>query len=746
MKLKSSILIAVAALLAHLPLSASVWQQMEGNQAPVKTVRTTMPEQYRLYVAAESSLKNMLTGVSGDPDQATIIALPMPDGSLMDFKVWKNELLAPGLGARYSDIQTFTAAAVKDSRITGKIDYTLKGFHAMIFNGANTIFIDPYTNVPSDYYLVYDRKDDTRPVGELMSCHLDDHDEMADAVRENPAGTALKTQNGSSLRKYRLALACTGEYAAAVGGSTPTKATVLSAMVTTMNRVNGVYERELAVTMQLISNTDDLIYLSGATDPYSNLAGDSMLTQNQATVTTVIGSANYDIGHVFSTGGGGIASLGSLCRTNSKARGVTGSPSPVGDAYDIDFVAHEMGHQFGSNHTFNNNIHGSCLQNAEQTLAYEPASGSTIMAYAGICSPDNVQAHSDAYFHAASLAKIMTNITSSTISACPTITTSGNKPVGLPAFSQSYYIPYKTPFELTAPVAIDSVTNPQNTYCWEQWNLGDFGARFSNTFLRGPITRSFAPDTSRTRVFPAIAKLLTNVTSYTGEKLPDTARYLTYKLTVRSFFNAVGSIYFPDDTIHLDVINTGSPFLVTSPNIAGLTWTGGSTQAITWNVSNTTAAPINCAAVDIYLSVDGGKTYPYTLATGIANSGSATVTIPNLTTTTARVKVKGAGNVFFDICNYNLSITPGTTAVSGVAQQDALKVYPVPATSELHISTGTTDSYHLMLTDQTGRTVWENMISGDAVIPVNTLARGIYYLKANNATSGVQLTKKVVLR
>src|SRR5690606_22782836 len=180
----------------------------------------------------------------------------------------------------------------------------------------------------------------------------------------------------------------------------PTKLNVLSAMVTTINRVNGIYEKELSVSLELIGDNDTLIYLNGSTDPFdANNNGGALLGQNQTNTNTVIGAANYDIGHIFSTDGGGIAFLGCVCANNQKARGVTGSPSPVGDPFDVDYVAHEMGHQFGANHSFN-----ACSGTESQQNAFEPGSGSTIMAYAGICGPvNNLQANSHDYFHITSL-------------------------------------------------------------------------------------------------------------------------------------------------------------------------------------------------------------------------------------------------------------------------------------------------------------------------------------------------------
>jgi hypothetical protein len=741
-------LLALSGLLFALPCRAwNGWQPMEGNVAPASGKRVIIPDEYRLYAADEAGLQSLFQTAGTDAATGSTLTLPMPDGSVQDFIIWKNALMDPALSSKYPGIMTFTAVAKKNSQVTAKIEWTMKGFHAMIFDGQQTSFIDPYSNARSPYYITYYRRNYTKPLDKIMSCMVDGAANAAEDT-DAPDGPRARTINGSRLRTYRLALACTGEYALAVGGSVPSKASVLSAMVTTMNRVNGVYERELAVSMQLVANNDTLIFTDSLADPYSNNAGGAMLAQNQTTVTMRIGNANYDIGHVFSTGGGGVAILASVCRGNLKARGVTGLPTPVGDAFDIDFVAHEMGHQFGSEHTFNNNIHGSCTGNAETTTAFEPGSGSTIMAYAGLCSPDNIQQHSDAYFHAKSLIDITANIARTAIASCPVITVNGNKSLYVPAFTASYNIPYKTPFELTAPEALDSVRNDEKTYCWEQWNRGDFGARFTNTRLRGPIFRSFTPDTSRTRIFPALPRLLINSTNYLGEKLPDTARFLTFRLTTRSILNGIGTLNIPDDTIHLNVINTGVPFAITSPNTSSISWPAGSTQTVSWTVASTDAAPINCATVDIYLSADGGRTYPFLVQAGVPNAGTATITVPNgIVTAQARLKIKGSRNVFFDISNANFTITQGAaTSIGTSGKLPAMQLYPQPATSELFIQTGNRESYGAALLNAQGQQVGVGTIAGDHVVPVAAYSRGIYFLKITNKRSGETSTMKVVLK
>lgn len=265
---------------------------------------------------------------------------------------------------------------------------------------------------------------------------------------------------GTNLRTYRLALACTGEYAVAVAGAGPTVPAVAAAMLTSINRVTGVYEREVSLRMTLIANNNNLIYLNGATDPYTNNNGGTMLGENQANIDAVIGNANYDIGHVFSTGGGGIASLNSPCITGNKARGVTGLPNPVGDAFDIDYVAHEMGHQWGGNHSM-----AGCGASPASTK-YEVGSGTTIQGYAGICAAENIQPNSDPVFHAISFDEISNFITTGGGNTCGVSTATGNTlPIIATLANNNLSIPVSTPFTLSG-TATDQNNDPLS-YCWE---------------------------------------------------------------------------------------------------------------------------------------------------------------------------------------------------------------------------------------------------------------------------------------
>lgn len=724
-----------------------VWQPLNSSAYRDRGAGLVLPAQYQVF-AANSVLQSLLW--SAGNQQAVIMELPMPDGSMRSFRVTEAPVMDVRLQNRYPDIKTFDAVAVDNSMVRGKLDFTAKGFHAMIIEPGKTVYIDPFSRNNDGKYIVYYRKDYSRPLNERMVCELDEDELSEQALHLTEDGLApmeLRV-NGPVRRNYRLALSCTSEYATAVDGASPTKAGVLSAMVTSVNRVSGVYQSELAVTLTLIGNTDTLIFLPGdASSPFigSNNNGSALLGLNQTLISNYIGSANYDIGHVFSTGGGGIAGLGVVCNNSQKARGVTGLPNPVGDAFDIDYVAHEMGHQFGGSHTFNAAT-GSCSGNGSQSSAYEPGSGSTIMAYAGICTGQDLQSHSDPFFHARSLEQIHTYITGNSVANCPTTTNTGNMAPDVPAFTAVYSIPSLTPFELIAPTATDN-SNDTLWYSWEQWNRGgtDFGKTFQNTRTAGPIFRSFVPSVSPVRVFPRIDSLVRGRTNYFGEKLPDTTRSLRFKLTVRDVLNGNGAFNFPDDTIRLNVIHNGTPFSVTSP-AAGDTWLGGFLQTITWNVSNTVTAPISCDSVDVFLSIDGGFTYPYLIGR-TANDGSEAMLMPNLaTSTTARIKVKGANNVFFNINGGNFTLKNVPASVAAVNSWTDFNVYPVPATNTLTIEVAAASPVQAVMINAVGQQVWSGEVTGKVVIPVRELAKGVYTIRLSDKQSGAFRVKQVVLQ
>jgi len=596
---------------------------------------------------------------------STLLELPHPDGGLALFRVIESPVMAPELAAKFPEIRTFRGEGIDDPTASVRFDVSPRGFSAMVLSAFGAWYVDPWSRDTPGFVASYHRRDALRDPENVFRCEGPAkrpglEDSAFRSVRTEPGRMEAPLLSvGATLRTYRLALATTGEYSVAVCGASPTKLCVATELVASMNRINGIYEREVAVRMTLVANNDLLIYLVAATDPYTNNSGSTMLGQNQSNVDSVIGSASYDIGHVYSTGGGGVAYLGVVCTSGWKARGVTGRGTPTGDAFWVDYVAHEMGHQFGGNHTFDSAVSSCGSGNRNAGTAYEVGSGSTIMAYAGICGTENLQPNSDPYFHAASFDEIVTYITDTGAGqggSCPAATSTGNSAPTVSA-GVDYSIPARTPFALTG-----SATDPNGdvlTYGWEQMDLaaggGTTGPPLEDNGSR-PIFRSFNPTVSPTRTFPKLSDVLSGTTVY-GETLPTTTRTLTFRLTARDDRSGGGGVDF--DTAVLHVTDTGAAFAVTAPSTA-VSWVGGSSQTVTWNVAGTTAAPISCANVALTFSNDGGVTFPTTILASTPNDGTQAISVPNLPTTTARIRVSCVGNVFFAISRPSFTVTAGT--------------------------------------------------------------------------------------
>lgn len=676
---QSSLLLTL--LLVALFTHAQKWEPISESSLAARQSQIIKPIQFSLQQLEVSSLLEKLKEAPAEftagsrEGSGNIILLPMPDGKLQRFRFAESSIMDPALAARYPQIKTFSARGIDDPYATARLDYNpWFGFHAQILSINGTIFIDPYLKGDNKFYMSYYTRDYKKDG--IFICNIPENaGDIAGRI------TASGPCRGTDLATYRLALACTGEYATAVcAPNPPTVPATLAAMVTSVNRVSGVYESELSIRLILIASLDSLIYLDGTTDPYTNNNGVTMLSENQTNINTKIGSANYDIGHVFSTGGGGIAGLGVVCNNAAKARGVTGSPIPLGDPFDIDYVAHEMGHQFGANHTFNSST-GSCGGgNRNAATAYEVGSGTTIMAYAGICGTDNIQPNSDPFFHTVSYDEISTFITTGGAASCKgTIVTGNAIPVITAMDNNGVTIPEQTPFVLNGSAT--DANGDALTYSWEEWDLGtasdwDAGAASSDQ----PLFKSRIPKTTGTRMFPDINVILAGYPAnppatmggLKGETLADPhgpqTRVIKFRLTVRDNRPGGGGIATgggdatdPGCSLNtpfsINVKGGTGPFLVSVPNGAE-NWLGGTLETVTWDVASTNTTPINTSNVNILMSLDGGLTYPITILSGTPNDGSEIITVPNIpTNTTVRFMVQAAGNIFFDISDANLTIT-----------------------------------------------------------------------------------------
>ena len=607
--------------------------------------KMNLPEK-QIFTLDVSAFKNTLQNSpqrNAVSKSQTIIAIPNADGLMENFRVYENSNMDPALAARYPEIKSYIGIGVENPTASAYFSVSPLGFKSMvIYADRSAVFIEPLSKDLTTY-TVYRKSDKVASLNkfECKVVETAQHQLAANNI------TARPNADDATLRTFRLAMSCTGEYAVYFGG---TKALALAAINNSLTRVNGVFEKDFGAHMNLIANTDLVIYTNASTDPYAAAASMSQWNaQLQSTLTSVIGEANYDIGHLFgATGGGGNAGcIGCVCVNGQKGSGIT-SPAdgiPSGDNFDIDYVAHEMGHQFGGNHTFTHSNEGTIAQ-------VEPGSGTTIMGYAGITGATDVQAHSDPFFHAVSIQQITNYIKSTT---CQTNTPTGNA-VPVVATLSNYTIPKGTPFVLTASAT--DANGDSLTYDWEQMDVGTTATTYpSVTATSGPAFKSFPASISTTRYFPQMSTVLTGATSWKWEAVPNVARTLNFRVTVRDN-HAGGPANNSADTV-LTVNTTAGPFAVTSPNTA-VSYVGGSSQTITWNVAGTTANGVNCANVDILLSTDGGASWSTILA-ATPNDGTQAVTIPNTASTTCRIMVKGTNHVFFNVSGTNFTITAGST-------------------------------------------------------------------------------------
>jgi chitodextrinase len=630
---------------------SSLWDRTTKKSNAEKLDNRILPENHLFNLdlqGLKSALANSTNRFASSSSNGIILSIPNADGALEDYRVFENPILETGLAERYPEIKSYIAIGVQNPSSRGYFSVTPLGFRAMILSPDQpAVFIEPVT---SDYktYTVYKKTDKIKNLSQFECAVIDDVKKTAD-----PSQQLRPNADDSLLRSFRLAMSCTGEYTAYFGG---TKALALAAITNSITRCNGVFETDFGVRLVLIANTDAVIYTSASTDPYSPASSMSNWnSQLQSTLTSVIGEANYDVGHLFgATGGGGNAGcIGCVCVNGSKGSAYT-SPAdgiPAGDNFDIDYVAHELGHQFGANHTFS-------MSNEGTGVNMEPGSGSTIMGYAGITSQD-IQPHSDAYFHAISIQQVTNNIKNKT---CQTNTATGNA-VPVVNAGLDFTIPKSTPFMLTGTAS--DANGDILTYNWEQIDNATSSATGANsaasaTRTSGPTFRSYPSSTSPARYFPRMQSVLTGATTTAGseitvEALPSVARTMNFRLTVRDN-RAGGSANNSDDMI-VTVNATAGPFTVTSPNTA-VSYVGGSTQTITWNVAGTTSNGVNCANVDILLSTNGGTTWTTILA-ATPNDGTQAVIIPNTPSTTCRIMIKGTNHIFFDVSNANFTITAG---------------------------------------------------------------------------------------
>jgi len=639
--------------------SPQIWEDVEPRKQ-VNNLKVTLAKQVHeplkartlaLDMAALKKQLNINTSTAAKAinaiDAQPIIEIPLPDGGMVRVTIKKNQIFAPEIAKKHPNIQSWSVTGKDDKGIAGVIDTTENGFHAMLLMpDGDIIFIDPDKH--SDQYLSFSKQQNTEHFHNSFQCKVHTKKPLLTASPANKSvlGKSLEIP-ARNIIIYRLAIAATGEYTQYHGSADE----ALSAISTTINRVNEIYQRDLGIKFQLVGGKN-IIYTNPNNDPYTNNDLSSLKLENVDNLNNfgVLGSTQYDIGHVFSGANlGGLANLAAVCDNSRKAGGASGLSISEGEAFNIDVVAHEIGHQLGATHTFNS----ACGADQRTGItAVEPGSGSTIMAYAGFCSPNNLQSFTDAQFHAFSIFQIEEYTRKGGGQQCGREIGSSNRDPSVSAGSD-YTVPAITPFMLIANGS-DS-DGDTLSYTWEQSDTGTESDVDVDTGDNALI-RSQLANIHKTRYIPNLESLFNRV-GKRGERLPVNDRDMNFMVTAR---DGRGGLDF--DEMKLKISGTGRTFSVTSHRFANTLFAGDQTT-VTWDVAGTNLSPIDCHAIDIHvIQSDGTKQKLITTE----NDGEARFIVPKniAEMSDARLMLSCRNNLFFNVSQGKLTVVNNSMPAS----------------------------------------------------------------------------------
>ncbi|MEF9477934.1 M12 family metallo-peptidase [Chryseobacterium sp. 1B4] len=580
---------------------------------------------------------------TGAHAKAVTIQLPTAEGTIEKFAVYSNPVMEKSLAEKYG-LGSYIGVGIDDPSKYIRFSTSPTEIQSMIIKDGIFQFIEPITADKKTYGVFYKTERTDSEHG--FSCNMEGKKELDIKSLKNSGKNKLAGINitgrpaASRYRTYRLALSATGEYTTLFGGV----AGALAQMNNTMTRVNGVFEKEFAVHLN-IQNLPNIIYVNPANDPYT----DDLNGQLQQTLSTQVGDANYDIGHVFNAAGGNgnAGCIGCICTNPNaaeplgKGSAFTQNQNPVGDTFDIDYVAHEMGHQLGGNHTFSTVTESSDVN-------IEPGGGTTIMAYAGITA-NNVQMNSDAYFHYSSINQILTNLEGKVGCGIAENIANNNAPAITPLIS--YTIPKGTAYYLDAN-AVDA-NGDQFTYNWEQYDSvgstssisGDSGWGFNP---EGSLTRSFPAVASGRRYFPSLPIVMSGklTNKDTWETVSYIPRVLHYAVTVRDNNPNRPLTISAENTV---TVGNDGPF-----KFKGLTPSttlyNNASNTISWDVANTNQAPYNVANVKIEYTTDLINGSAWTeLVASTPNDGSFDIQMPAALQGNIKLRISAVGNIFYAV-------------------------------------------------------------------------------------------------
>lgn len=736
--------------------SKSKEQQIKRSHTPTKSIKLDL---------SYDNLVKYLTNTNAR-SISRLLKFPDENGKFITYKITESSNFSEELQQKYTDIKSYTGYNIDNPN--QRINFSLSpqfGLFASLINGDKTILIDNFSKNNSSY-IIYDKKNLISD-NSNFKCNVEENENglgIDNLNFETITKSARLSANDGNLRKFRLAITTTTEYsnyiiqqANVTNGTLAQKnAAILAAVNVSMTRINGILKNDVGILLELVPNTDQLFFIDN--DSFESTNSNQMLEENIIVTNNTIGASNYDIGHLFFkvnnlNDSNGLANLAAICQNNRKAGGVTGTVAPIGDAFDIDFTAHEIGHQLGANHTHNN----ACNRSIANSM--EPGSGSTIMAYAGICSP-NVQQNSDAYYHTRSIEEINNNL--NTISCAQLLPTANVAPVITAQLNNSYNLPIATAFALETSAT--DANGDQLTYTWEQMNpqVAETTTRSlpplsSNT--RGPSFRSFPPKNEGIRYFPRLEKILTNelvfetnpyISSSSNynlnnwEVIPNVARTMNFSVTVRDNNTQVGLT--TRQNVSLNFVAQAGPFRVTSQTI-NENWVQNNQATINWDVAGTNANGINTQNVKILLSTNGGESFDKVLAESVPNNGSYTFRVPGGlgNTNTARIMIKAVNNVFLAVNSTNFSIE--SSLETEEPENNTFDISPNPSNGIINLRLPEfSRSGSIRIVDITGRVVYSNTLASTANQQLNLshLSNGVYIVSVE--LDNKQFTKKIIIK
>lgn len=661
-----------------------LWNKVEASNLNLRVLQKsiTIEKKQTFQLKLSNFKKEMRNAPLESADtRTTKLKMQFPDetGKLIAFWVKEAPVMDADLAKKFPNDKSYIGYGVEDNSLKVRFSVNVLGLHAMIINKEREVqYISP-VSPDRNYYKVYNRRDISAE-DNYFECFV----ENSIGLKKSSLDNDFVYPNDLKLRTYRLALGATGEYSqfqldlSGIDQSSATdaekKEVVLAAMTTAITRINAVYENDMAITLKIVSDNDEVIFLDPVTDPYTNGDLSKMIDENQIACDDNIGTGAYDVGHVFGVSSGGVdgrAYLGVVCDNGSKAGGATSSNIPTGDSFYFDVVAHELGHQFGANHTFNGDD-GSCNGTRNNETAYEPGSGSTLMAYAGICAPQNVVEHSDLYFHAGSIDEMWTFLELSGGNCANETNLANNLNAPVANAGNDFTIPKSTAYKLIGQ-GLDADGDPI-TFCWEQLDNEINSVPPKDTDTKGTMYRTLSPSTSNTRYLPKLSVVNGGDISSTWEVTPSVARLMNFNLTVRDNNNEAGQIDM--DAMVITVSDAAGPFVVTSQNTTDIVWTSGTSESITWDVAGTNANGINTTGVNILLSTDGGETYPTILMSNTPNDGAQIINVPDVSSPSCKIMVEAVGNLFYALNSNFFSIGEFTTECGTYLAADTPKNIP----------------------------------------------------------------------